>query len=65
MRDKLLLQINFRVAFDCDCLSGFFTNCVSWWCCFDVIAGFLSGRVQRVMVDGINSENVRVVSVAP
>ena len=29
---------------------------------FDVIAGSLSERVQRVVVDGIRSENVRVVS---
>ena len=28
---------------------------------FDVIAGFLSGRVQRIVVDGVRSENVRVV----
>ena len=32
---------------------------------FDVITGFLSGRVQRVLVDGIRSENVRVVSGVP
>ena len=32
---------------------------------FDVIAGFLSGRVLRVVVDGICSENVRVVSGVP
>ena len=32
---------------------------------FDVTAGFLSGRVQRVAVDGICSENVRVVSGVP
>ena len=29
---------------------------------FDIIAGFLSGRAQRVVVDGVRSENVRVVS---
>ena len=29
---------------------------------FDVIAGSLRGRAQRVVVDGIRSENVRVVS---
>ena len=32
---------------------------------FDIIAGFLSDRVQRVVVDGIRSENVRVVSGVP
>ena len=28
----------------------------------DVIAGFLSGRVQRVVVDDTRSDNIRVVS---
>ena len=28
---------------------------------FGVIAGFLSGTVQRAAVDGVSSENVRVV----
>ena len=32
---------------------------------FEIIAGFLSGRLQRVAVEGIRSENVRVVSVVP
>ena len=32
---------------------------------FDVIAGILSGRVQRVAVDVICNENVRVVSGVP
>ena len=32
---------------------------------FDVIAGFLSGRVQRVVVNGVRSENIRVVSGVP
>ena len=34
---------------------------------FDVIADFLSGRVQRIVVDGIRSEkfNVSVVSGVP
>ena len=32
---------------------------------FKVIAGFLSDRVQRVVVDGIRSEKVMVVSSVP
>ena len=32
---------------------------------FNVIASFISDRVQRVVVDGIHSENVRVVSGVP
>ena len=32
---------------------------------FDVISGFLSGREQRVVVEGIRSENIRVVSSVP
>ena len=32
---------------------------------FDIIAGFLSGIVQRAVVDSIHSENVRVVSAVP
>ena len=32
---------------------------------FDVFAGFLSDKLQRVVVDGIRSENVRVVSGVP
>ena len=31
----------------------------------DVIAGFLFGRIQRVVVDGVNCEGVRVVSGVP
>ena len=30
-----------------------------------LLLGFLSGRVQRVLVDGIHSENVRVISGVP
>ena len=32
---------------------------------FDVIAGFIIDRAQRILVDGIRSENVRVVSGVP
>ena len=32
---------------------------------FNVIAGFLSDRVQRVVVDGVHSEDVRVISGVP
>ena len=32
---------------------------------FDVIACILSGRVNRVVVEGIRSENVRVISGVP
>ena len=32
---------------------------------FDIIPGFLSGRVQKVVGDGIRSEYVRVVSGVP
>ena len=32
---------------------------------FDVIVGFLSGKVQRVVVDGVCSENVMVVYSVP
>ena len=31
----------------------------------NVIAGFLSGRIQRVVVDGVGSEDVMVVSGVP
>ena len=32
---------------------------------FDVIAGFLSSRVQRVVIDGVRSETFKVVSRLP
>ena len=32
---------------------------------FNVIACFLSGRVKRFVVDGVHSEDVRVISGVP
>ena len=61
-------EIDFSATFDCVSHSGLLyilrDVCVGG-AVFDVISGFLSGRVQRVVVDGIRSENVKVVSLVP
>ena len=47
---------------------AFFTNCEMWELVLLLLKSllvFLSGRVQRVVVGGIRSENVRVVSGVP
>ena len=57
-------QINFSVAFDRVRHSGFQFKLrdVGVGVVFNVIAGLLSGRVQRAVVGGIHRENVRVIS---
>ena len=59
------MQIDFSAAFDRVSHSGLLyklRDVRDGAAVFDVIACFLSDRVQRVVVDGISSENVRVVS---
>ena len=60
-----VVQINFSAAFDRVSHSGLFYKLRDVGVgggVFDVITGFFSNRVQRNVVDGIRSENVRVVS---
>ena len=67
-RELAVVQIDFSAAFDRVSHSGLLYKL---WdvgvggAVFEVIAGFLSGRVQKVVVDGIRSENVRLVSGVP
>ena len=67
-RELAVVQIYFRATFDC--ISHTFLLYEMQFvgvgvAVFDVTAGLLSGRVQRVVVDGVRSENVRVVSGVP
>ena len=67
-RELAVVQIDFSAAFDRVSHSGFLYKLRDvgvGGAVFDVIAGFLSGRVQRVVVDCFRSENVRVVSGVP
>ena len=60
------MQVDFSAAFDCISHSGLLYKLRYvgvGGAVFDVIASFLSCRVQRVVFDGIRSENVNVVSV--
>ena len=62
------MQIDFRVAFECVNPFGLLYKLCDvgvGGAVFDVIVGFLSDRVQRVVVDGIRSENVTVVASDP
>ena len=67
-RELAVIQIDFRAAFDRVNHSGLLYKLRDvgvGGAVFDVLSGFFSGRVQRVVVDGIRSENVRVVSGVP
>ena len=67
-RESAVVQIDFSAAFDRASHSGLlykFRDVGVGGAAFDVIAGFLSNRVHRVVVDGIRSENVRVDSGVP
>ena len=64
-KELAVVQIDFSTAFDRVSHYGFLyklhdmrVGCAD----FEVIAGFLSGSVQRVVVDGVRIEKVRVVS---
>ena len=62
------MQIDFSAAFDRVSHSGLLyklRDVEVGGAVFDVIGGFLSGRVQRVVVDDIRSENFKVVSGVP
>ena len=62
------MQINFSAAFDN--LSHYGLLCKLrdvgvGGAVFDVTAGFLSDRMQRIMVDGLRSANVRLIYGVP
>ena len=55
------MQIDFSTVFNHVSHSFFPVLCCgSWWCCFEIIAGFLCGRVHGVVVVCVRSENLWV-----
>ena len=67
-RELAVMQIYFSAAFDRKSHSGLLYKLRDvrvGGAVFDVIAIFLSGRVLRIVVDGVRNENVRVVSGVP